>query len=66
MSSIVNAKNSRYVSITADGATQYTQNQIIKFYVDESMGYIKGRESYLSFNVLNTSTSRWSFCRGRS
>lgn len=58
------AQNSRYVSVKPDGASTYTPNQTVRFYLDESLGYIKGRETYLSFDLYNNTTHRWGLPKG--
>jgi hypothetical protein len=61
---LTHAQNSRYVSIKPDGASVYAPNQTVRFYLDESLGYIKGRETYLSFDLYNNTTHRWGLPKG--
>jgi len=63
---IVNSQNSSYISLVPTTQTQFTENGQCIFEVDESLGYIKGRDSYLVLEVENTSSdfSRWSFPNG--
>ncbi|MHA2182714.1 MAG: hypothetical protein ACXAAH_14940 [Promethearchaeota archaeon] len=63
---IVDSKNSSFISLVPTTQTTFTENGQMIFEVDESLGYIKGRDSYLVLNVKNTSSdfSRWSFPNG--
>lgn len=65
-SSVLTAQNSRFVSLAPTGQTTFTENGKAIFEIDESLGYIKGRDSYLVAEVINTSadSSRWSFPNG--
>jgi len=63
---IVDSKNSSYISLVPTTQTTFTENGQMIFEIDESLGYIKGRDSYLVLDVENTSAdfSRWSFPNG--
>lgn len=63
---IVNSQNSSFISLVPTTQTTFTENGQMIFEVDESLGYIKGRDSYLVLDVENTSAdfSRWSFPNG--
>ena len=57
MSIVSNAQtsNAKYVSLIPENGTQFNPNQKVVFNLDPSLGWIKGRDSYLVFDVLNTS-----------
>lgn len=63
---IVNSQNSSYVSLRPTTQTTFTENGQMIFELDESLGYIKGRDSYLCLDVKNTTSdfSRWTFPQG--
>lgn len=63
---IVSSQNSSYISIVPSTQTEFTENSQMIIEIDETLGYIKGRDSYLCLDVLNTSSdsSRWSFPNG--
>lgn len=61
---IVNSQNSSYISLIPTTQTEFTQNGKMIFELDESLGYIKGRDSYLAVDVENTSNERWTFPNG--
>tara|TARA_R110002012_G_scaffold11698_4_gene52416 strand:- start:2743 stop:4407 length:1665 start_codon:yes stop_codon:yes gene_type:complete len=58
MSIVSNAQtnNAKYVSLIPENGTQFNPNQKVVFNLDPSLGWIKGRDSYLVFDVLNTSS----------
>lgn len=64
--SLIASSGSRLVSIAPSNATEFSQNQKAIFDLDASLGYIKGRDTYLVLDVLNTSgdASMWSFPQG--
>lgn len=64
--SLISSSGSRLVSIAPSNATEFSQGQKIIFDLDASLGYIKGRDTYLVLDVLNTSAdaSRWTFPQG--
>ena len=47
----LNAESSRYISLTPENGTQFTSNQKIEINVKPSIGFIKGRASYISFDL---------------
>lgn len=49
--------NAKLLSIIAENGTQFRPNQKIIFNLDPSIGWIKTKESYLVFDILNYSTS---------
>jgi hypothetical protein len=63
---IVNSQNSSYVPIVPATQTEFTENSQMILELDESLGYIKGRDSYLSVDVVNTSAdfTAWGFHNG--
>ena len=63
---IVSSNNSRLISVAPSNATQFSPGQKCIIDLDESLGYIKGRDSYLAIDIQNTSThkDRWSFPNG--
>ncbi len=63
---IVNSQNSSFVSLRPTTQTTFTENGQMIFELDESLGYIKGRDSYLVLDVKNSSSdfSRWTFPQG--
>lgn len=65
-SGIVSSQNSSYISIVPSTQTEFTENSQMIIEIDETLGYIKGRDSYLCMDVTNTSSdnSRWSFPNG--
>lgn len=64
--SLISSSGSRIVSIAPSNATEFSQGQKIIFDLDASLGYIKGRDTYLVLDVLNTSSdgSMWTFPQG--
>lgn len=65
-SGIISSQNSSYISIVPSTQTEFTENSQMIIEIDETLGYIKGRDSYLCMDVSNTSSdrSRWSFPNG--
>lgn len=63
---IVSSQNSKLVSVAPSNATQFTANQKCIIDLHETLGYVKGRDSYLVLDVQNTSNdnNRWSFPNG--
>jgi hypothetical protein len=64
--SLISSSGSRIVSIAPSNATEFSKGQKIIFDLDASLGYIKGRDTYLVLDVLNDSSdsSLWSFPQG--
>ena len=64
--SLISSSGSRIVSIAPSNATEFSQGQKIIFDLDASLGYIKGRDTYIALDVLNDSAdaSRWTFPQG--
>jgi hypothetical protein len=63
---LVNGKNSRYISILPMNGSTFTQLQKVSFELDESLGYIKGRDTYVTVDILNTTAdnTRWTLPNG--
>jgi hypothetical protein len=63
---IQSSNNSRFISVAPSNQTEFNPGQKCIIDLDESLGYIKGRDSYLCLDVSNTSTfkDRWSFPNG--
>lgn len=51
----MNNEASRYISLNPENGTQFTAGQKIQFNIKPSISFIKGRSSYLSFSMENTS-----------
>tara|TARA_R110000744_G_scaffold361588_1_gene469376 strand:+ start:2880 stop:4541 length:1662 start_codon:yes stop_codon:yes gene_type:complete len=68
MSIVSNAQtnNAKYVSLIPENGTQFNPNQKIVFNLDPSLGWIKGRDSYLVFDVLNNSTTPLRLALGKA
>ena len=49
--------NAKYVSIIPENGTEFKPNQKMTFNIDPSIGWVKGRDSYLVFDIENTATS---------
>lgn len=49
--------NAKYVSIIPENGTEFSPAQKIVFNLDPSLGWIKGRDSYLVFDIENVGTS---------
>lgn len=63
---VLNAGNSRYIPLIPTNGNTFNPGQKIIFEVDPSLGYLKGRDAYLTFDVVNSSAdaSRWAFPQG--
>lgn len=46
--------NAKYVSIIPENGTEFNSGQKIVFNLDPSLGWIKGRDSYMVFDIENT------------
>ncbi len=49
--------NAKYVSIIPENGTEFSPSQKIIFNLDPSLGWIKGRDSYLVFDIENVGAS---------
>ena len=49
--------NAKYVSIIPENQQTFSPGQKIVFNLEPSLGYIKARDSYLVFDILNNATS---------
>jgi hypothetical protein len=56
-SPIVQTNNSKYVSIIPDNGTEFNPQQKIIFNIDPSVGFIKARDSYIAFDILDNATN---------
>lgn len=58
--------NAKYVSIIPENGTEFNEGQKITFNLDPSLGWIKGRDSYLVFDIENTGATiyKWSLRQG--
>ena len=48
------AENSKFISLVADNGTEFTSEQKAIFNIHPDIGFMKGKDSYLSFDILNT------------
>ena len=48
------AENSKFIALVADNGTEFIAEQKAIFTVQPDIGFVKGRDSYLSFDMLNT------------
>jgi hypothetical protein len=59
------AENSKFIALVADNGTEFVSEQKAVFTIQPDIGFIKGRDSYLSFDMLNTdSNSRVNVLQG--
>ena len=49
--------NARYVSIIPDNGTEFSARQKVVFNIDPSVGFLKAKDSYLVFDIENTSAT---------
>ena len=63
---LVSGQNSRLISVAPSNQTQFKPGQKCIIDLDESLGYVKGRDSYIAIDIVNTSTNkdRWAFPNG--
>ena len=54
---IVQTNNAKFVSIIPENGTEFQEGQKIIFNLDPALGYIKARDSYLCFDIQNTSSA---------
>tara|TARA_R110001632_G_scaffold9753_4_gene37044 strand:- start:11536 stop:13305 length:1770 start_codon:yes stop_codon:yes gene_type:complete len=48
------AENSKFIALVADNGTEFTSEQKAIFTIHPDIGFIKGKDSYLSYDILNT------------
>ena len=48
------AENSKFIALVADNGTEFTSEQKAIFTIHPDIGFVKGKDSYLSFDMLNT------------
>ncbi len=56
-SPIMQTNNSKYVSIIPDNGTEFNPAQKIIFNIDPSVGFVKSRDSYIVFDILDNATN---------
>jgi hypothetical protein len=63
---LLNANNSRYIPLIPTNGSVFAPGQKLIFEIDPSLGYLKGRDAYLTFDVVNNSqdAARWAFPQG--
>lgn len=54
--------NAKYVSIIPENGTSFVEGQKIIYNLDPSLGWIKGRDSYLVFDIENNGTVPMKLC----
>jgi hypothetical protein len=59
---LVNGKNSRFISILPENGSTFTELQKITLEIDESVGYIKGRDTYITVDIQNTTADNTRWC----
>jgi len=47
------AENSKFISLVADNGTEFTAEQKAIFTIHPDIGFVKGKDSYISFDILN-------------
>ncbi len=58
--------NAKYVSLIPENGTQFNPLQKVVFNLDPTLGWIKGRDSYLVFDVLNNSSEELRLSLGKA
>lgn len=48
------AENSKFIALVADNGTEFTSEQKAIFTIHPDIGFVKGKDSYISFDMLNT------------
>ncbi len=48
------AENSKFIALVADNGTEFTSEQKAIFTIHPDIGFVKGKDSYLSYDILNT------------
>ena len=63
---LINGKNSRFISIVPQNGSTFTELQKITLEIDESVGYIKGRDTYITVDIQNITgdNTRWTLPNG--
>jgi len=51
------AENSKFVALVADNGSEFVAEQKANFTINPDIGFVKGRDCYLSFDLLNTDTN---------
>ena len=47
------AENSKFISLVADNGTEFTSEQKAIFTIHPDIGFVKGKDSYISYDILN-------------
>lgn len=58
--------NAKYVSLIAENGTEFNPRQKIVFNLDPSLGWVKARDSYFVFDILNTSSTELRLSLGKA
>ena len=48
------AENSKFIALVADNGSEFVAQQKANFTINPDIGFVKGRDCYLSFDMLNT------------
>ena len=51
------AENSKFIALVADNGSEFVAQQKANFTINPDIGFVKGRDCYLSFDMLNTDTN---------
>ena len=51
------AENSKFISLVPDNGTEFIAEQKAIFTINPDIGFIKGRDSYISYDLLNTDSN---------
>lgn len=54
----MNSESSRYISLSPENGTQFVAGQKVEFTIKPSIGFIKGRSSYISVNLEKSSDNQ--------
>ena len=51
------AENSKFIALVADNGSEFVAEQKANFTINPDIGFVKGRDCYLSFDILNTDSN---------
>ena len=51
------AENSKFIALVPDNGTEFIAEQKAIFTINPDIGFIKGRDSYISYDILNTDSN---------
>ena len=51
------AENSKFIALVADNGSEFVAEQKANFTINPDIGFVKGRDCYLSFDMLNTDSN---------